>query len=291
MKSFESNMDVIEQEISELHKNGFLLPNESIKDISGSIYDSSIWAEVFWRRKESHESRDDPEIRFVFESDPEKILDIGSAYGRVLKKLVQEKQKYGSNAAIHGIELCQEFESYYKKYVRENESLREVKMMYGDFLTTKKIEKESYNVILLSMNTLPNIPVKEVEKWFNRVHDMLVDGGFWIFTTHKYRPSIINTGKEFSGDILVKCGEGPIINETFSFNVKKAYHGSTLVSYSRYSKLSRDHHLESSYLYKSTIEFFSLPFLDEIARKNSFKTVIRDDSSHSLVHVMQKMEQ
>ena len=96
----------IESELQKLHDSGFLMANESISNIRNDLHSSYFWADVFWRRRKNHANRYDPEIQFIFDSNPTTILEIGTAYGRVLNKIAIENEKQTKKAQLFGIEIC-----------------------------------------------------------------------------------------------------------------------------------------------------------------------------------------
>ncbi|MFW9997821.1 MAG: class I SAM-dependent methyltransferase [Candidatus Odinarchaeota archaeon] len=284
----DQKLEELEQELEQLREEGFLLPEEGIRIFNGNIYNSDFWAEVFWRRRERHSTREDPEIQHVFKKRPRNVLEIGSAYGRVLRKLAEMNEKTGSNASITGIELCSYFDSFFQQYSREHPVLNKTRMVYGDFFSSRELASNTYDVILLPMNTLPNFPFSMHPRLFKRVHVLLVDDGYWIFSSHKVSSAIYSTKAEYQGSILLEKKQGPIINEFYGFASQKTDYGARIVSYSRYTKLTRDHEKEQSFLFRSVVEFILPEIIDKLAREHHFKVAYRDDSSHSTVHVLQK---
>jgi len=79
----------VEDEIEILKNKKFLFDNENSKHIF-QLHTSRLWAEVFWRRKQRHNVRYDPEISFILQRQPKTILEIGAGYGRILKKIVEK---------------------------------------------------------------------------------------------------------------------------------------------------------------------------------------------------------
>ena len=275
----------IEDEISILKDNKILYETEDISDINHNAYSSKIWADAFWRRRKIHSNRYDPEIEVVLTHQPVKVLEIGSAYGRVTRKLI--------DSAIHtieisGIEFNPNFEKYTKIYAEIYPSLNSVNFMYGDFMDFQTSSDGKFNLILLPMNTFPGFPTDKLSNLFDSVkNNLLVDGKF-IFSTHKFPQNLDKyTEHSYGGELLVELKEGAIAGTFYRFPGYRTKNGYQSVSYSIYTRFDSAYIPKERVINRSISNFYLPEKLEEIVNNNGFEIHSIDISSHSDVYSLQ----
>ncbi len=281
-----------EKEVERLYRDQFLLPSDHVQDIYQDGYQHETWADVFWRRRFRHSHREDPELKFVFQTSPSNVLEIGAGYGRILQKLLEWKNKDTSAIAFTGIELCTYFQTYFLQYQNLFPSLQRVRMIFDNFLTTSAL-KDNYDVILLPMNTLANFPFVQLDSLFKTVHRYLTDEGLFLFSNYKITSSEqlikhINKDTEYSGDLLVDLGSGLLTAEYYDFPSTFTHYGAESITYICYSTFSREYALLKRSIFRSSTIFLLSDYLKQRLSANGFSVVINDDSSHSSVYGVMK---
>ena len=285
--------DEVESELQRLHDFGFLMENESISDIRNDLHSSEIWADVFWRRRKNHANRSDPEIQFIFDNNPKTILEIGTAYGRVLNKIAVENKKQTKEAKLFGIEICKQCKKYFQAYSKKHPLLENCNVLFDDFLKTNNVFQKQFDVIVLLMNTFPSFPILILEGLFSAVKKHLNPNGLWLFSTYKPKTTdkkynSENLPENHSGELLVELGEGIIAGEHYQFPAIKKDYGMQAITYSTYNRLTREYKLKERVIYRNTREFINPDNLKKIIRDNDFHIEFIDTSSHSAVYCLSK---
>ncbi len=283
--------DEIESELQRLYDFGFLMKNESISDIRSDLHSSELWADVFWRRRKNHAKRYDPEIQFIFDNNPKTILEIGTAYGRVLNKIAAENEKQTKKAKLFGIEICKHCKKYFQAYSKKHSLLENCNILFDDFLKTNNMYQKQFDLIVLSMNTFPSFPISMLEDLFSAVRKHLNPNGFWIFSTYKPKAAdnkynSENLRENHSGELLIELGEDIIAGEHYQFPAVKKDYGMQAITYSLYNRLTREYKLKEREIYRNIREFINPDDLKKIIRNNSFHIKSIDTSSHSAVYCL-----
>ena len=283
--------DVIESELQRLYDFGFLMKNESISDIRNDLHSSELWADVFWRRRKNHAKRYDPEIQFIFDNDPKTILEIGTAYGRVLNKITVENEKQSKKAKLFGIEICKNCKKYFQAYSKKHSLLEKCNVLFDDFLKTNNVYQKQFDLIVLPMNTFPSFPISMLEDLFSAVRKHLNPNGLWIFSTYKPKAADNKYNSEnlrgnHSGELLIELGEDIIAGEHYQFPAVKKDYGMQAVTYSLYNRLTREYKLKEREIYRNTREFINPDDLKKIIIDNDFHVKFIDISSHSAVYCL-----
>ncbi|MFX1285487.1 MAG: hypothetical protein ACFFB5_17750 [Promethearchaeota archaeon] len=279
--------DTIQEEYEELQKIQFLLPRDRISDIKFNFHETETWAKVFWRRRNNHAIREDPELPFVFQQNPSTILEIGAGYGRVLRKLIEGKKWHHDSMNFQGIDICTHFEPFFHLYRSEYPSLKHCDMIFEDFLTTSAFDETSFDVILLPMNTFPSFSFSTLDVLFEAVQNQLTENGIFLFSTYKIQkqlPTSLNRWSGHEGELLLELGMGVIAAEYYEFPAIKTEYGAQSVTYMCYNTFSRGYNLETREIYRHILYFVSQPILHELIESSGFSIKILDDSSHSLVY-------
>ncbi len=281
----------IESEIQKLHKFRFLMKNESISNIRNNLHFSEIWADVFWRRRKNHSKRYDPEIQFIFSKNAKTILEIGTAYGRVLNKIAVENEKQTIKAELFGIEICKYCNKYFQAYSKKHSLLENCNIIFDDFLKINKAYQRQFDVIVLPMNTFPSFPISMLGDLFSAIRKHLNPGGLWIFSTYKpkandnkYNPE--NLRENHSGELLIELGKDIIAGEHYQFPAVKKDYGMQAINYSSYNRLTLQYKLEEREIYRNIREFINPDDLKKIIRDNDFRIKFIDTSSHSAVYCL-----
>ncbi len=288
-----SPKDEIESELQRLHDFGFLLENESVSDIRNNLHSTEIWADVFWRRRKNHASRSDPEIQFIFDNNPKTILEIGTAYGRVLNKIAVENEKQANKAKLFGIEICKHCKKYFQDYSKTNSLLEDCSIYFDDFLKTKDVFQKQFDVIVLPMNTFPSFPISMLKDLFLAVRKHLNPKGLWLFSTYKPKTTDKNYNSEnlpenHNGELLVELSEDIIAGEHYQFPAIKKDYGMQAITYSTYNRLTREYKLKEREIYRNIREFINPDNLKKIISDNDFHIEFIDTSSHSAVYCLSK---
>ncbi|MHA2272535.1 MAG: class I SAM-dependent methyltransferase [Candidatus Hodarchaeales archaeon] len=273
----------LERELEQLSEMGLSLSLESAQNLS-RLHLSEIWAEIFWRRREQHATREDPELAHVFQTKSQRILEIGAAYGRVTRKIVELKEQLNSTSEIFGIELCPYFDRFFSQYSNEFSQLNQVQMIFDDFFSSQALDGHSFDVIVLPMNTFPSFPIDRLPQLFQRAFELLSPDGRFIFSTYKLAKGIHPVEAHHSAEIRVATGQGPIIGEFFQLPSQTTGYGARLVTYMHYTKLTQDHQKAKSYIFRTIQELIRHETLESMISDNGFAIVFCDDSSHSRVY-------
>ncbi len=280
----------IQKEISSLQRNEFLQTTDTIEKIKTNSYLTKIWADVFWRRRDSHKNRIDPEIPFIFEYNSTKILEIGAAYGRVLRKIAEG---VGSeNKEIVGIDVNDNFQLYFDLYKLKYPELQTSNILYDDFLTTSKLQNDYFDTIVLPMNTFPIVHPSNLETLFSKVKQHLKSDGLFIFSKNKFSSNKLldtmdkSTNNSHSGDLSVELGNNPIAMEFYDFGTEKMEYGAQRVNYAIYNEMTTNYQLISRELYRGVHYFFNDVWLQEKIVDFGFVVKSKDNQSHSIVYVL-----
>ena len=279
---------IYEKEISALRAHEVIFEEEDSHNISSKLHLSPTWADIFWRRRDSHASRPDPEIPFIFKNHPKNVLEIGSAYGRILRKILEYQSSLDNSPDISGIELCDSFSKYHELYKTANPVLNKAKLEFDDFFTTTKFSPNQFDVIILPMNTFPSFPYQTLDSLFERVLSLLTENGQFIFSTHKYeKVKSLNPGLKHGGTLQFEQSEDIIASEYFNFPLTKRDYGLQIVTYLLYNRFSRKYQLKKREIFRTIEEFIEPPLLKELINKNGFSIQSIDDSSHSSVYILE----
>ncbi|MHA1801868.1 MAG: class I SAM-dependent methyltransferase [Candidatus Heimdallarchaeaceae archaeon] len=150
---------------------------------------------VFGVKKTRHAGRLDPELPFIERLQPETVLEVGSAYGRVTRKILAlktQENSRGSSLKLTGLEINPHFQKYIALYSKEYPELSKAKFVFGDIFEARKVlPQELFDVVIILMNTVPNFPFDSLEDLFTSVYELLRKGGHFIFSVNN---------KEFSDD-------------------------------------------------------------------------------------------
>ncbi|MFX0209149.1 MAG: hypothetical protein ACFFDT_24410 [Candidatus Hodarchaeota archaeon] len=276
----------LEREFQQLSELCVSFSLDTIRNLD-YLHLSEIWAEVFWRRRKQHSTREDPELSYIFQTRPRRILEIGAAYGRVAQKIIELKEKIKIPAEIIGIEICPYFETFFHHYSKEYPALKQIQMIFEDFFVSQELEQQSFDIILLPMSTFPSFPIDVLPRLFQRTSELLSSDGLFIFSSYKISGEIQPVESQHLGEILVAKGQGPIIGEFFDLPSQSTPYGAKLVTYTQYTKLTQKHQKEQSYLFRTVRELIHQEALESIIQENSFQIVFLDDSSHSFVYGVQ----
>ena len=283
--------EMIEKEIEDLQLNKFLEPNDSFDDILTNHYDSKDWADAFWSRRFSHSRRPDPEVEIVFKTDPESILDIGSAYGRVLKKFCEEKEKQKLSTQIVGIERCQYHEENFKLFQKQEPLLNDVKLFFEDFFDSKQLKGKKFDVIVLSMNTFPEFGSIGIPMLFKTVKNYLNNTGRFIFSSPKYlddEPVDKLLKVDNSAQLILNEGEKPIILDVYTKKNILENGEIEKISYFVYYQFSDYYKERKKRIYRITGSILRKGQILQKIQDNGFIVEKVDDASHSFVFVCKK---
>lgn len=283
----------LQEELKLLSEKKFLLSNDNLNDINNDSYPHEIWADVFWRRRFRHARREDPELKYILKTNPSKVLEIGAAYGRVLRKLMEWEGIDTNLISFTGIEICKHFQSYFQRYQSQYPSLQRVEFIFDNFLTTSVFKENSFDIILLPMNTLANFSYNTFESLFKTVNRYLTEDGMFFFSNYKIPnkellDSYISRKQGYSGDLLLDLGSGLITAEYYDLPPLKTEYGAYSVTYICYSTFSRDYSLKKRELFRSITTFILPKPLKNIIAASGFSLEIFDDSSHSSVFGLAK---
>ncbi|PWI46622.1 hypothetical protein CEE45_15885 [Candidatus Heimdallarchaeota archaeon B3_Heim] len=283
----------LQKEFDLLYEKEFLLPGDKQQDIQINKHEHEIWAKVFWRRRFRHAKREDPELQFVFQQNPSTLLEIGAGYGRVLRKLVERNGGNKKMRSIQGIDICEHFAPYFHLYKTEYPSLRNVEMIYDNFLESQKLKENSCDIILLPMNTIPSFSIDLLKTLFITVGRYLTKDGMFLFSNYKIPDkervsALINRRQGHSGELLLELGSGFIAAEYYDLPARKTEYGAYNVTYARYNTFSRDNTLQKKELFRSQTEFILHQHLQKIIETCGLSIEIFDDTSHSFTYGLTK---
>lgn len=285
----------ISNEIELLKQMDFLNQEDSIDVIHEGFYQCSEWPEVFWRRRNLHAKRPDPEMPFIKNLKPRKVLEVGSAYGRVTRKIIallQEEDTPLSSMAVTGLELNPYFQEYTSLYSKEYPELLKAKFVYGSVFEVERVLPDvEYDVVVIPMNTVPNIPFEKLDDLFKNLKHVVNQDGHCIFSVHnrKFGDNKIVTPKDIlDGELLVERGKKSIASICYGFPIRKTVYGYSSIYYCIYFLLNREMCSEKRIITRSVTEFVNSNAMKEIITKNGFKIDFIDDKTFSRVYGIRK---
>ena len=281
----------IEIELNYLKSKKLLQPDDSIHDVLDNHNESKEWADGFWRRLTRHASRMDPEVEIVFESNPRSVLEIGAGYGRILKKLSQERAKRNLNTELVGIEKCTYLERYFKKFQANELFLANVNIFYDDFFHSTQLVGKQFDTIVLPMNIFPSFGPDELSLLFKSVKKYLTDEGQFIFTAYKIpedEPQEKLLNESYSGELLLDEGEGPIVLESYQFKKVLGHYGVEDINYLIYYRFNEYYLERKKYIYRKNGLLSRKEQIKQMVKENGFIITDINDKSHSLVFVCMK---
>ncbi|OLS24859.1 MAG: hypothetical protein HeimC3_17340 [Candidatus Heimdallarchaeota archaeon LC_3] len=273
------------KEVNILKSKKILHPDDSVENVLLNHGETKEWADVFWRRRYQHENRSDPEIDLVFETSPTSVLEIGTGYGRILKKLDKERQRKKLSTKLFGIERCKHMESYFLLFKKQQPSLSDVEIYYENFFRSKQFRKRKFDVIVLPMNTFPSFHSK-LDLLFRTVKNYLSEDGLFIFTSYKIPQNRTKEERrkgKYSGELLVEEEKKPILLEAFRFTETEGPYGIETVTYLIYYRFFEYYSIHKKYIYR--LEHFvpQKNQIEKIITENGYKVKFFNDESHSLV--------
>lgn len=208
----------ISKELEVLKERHFLEPEDSVNDIQTNHYETQIWADAFWQRRVSHATRPDPEIEAIFDYNPSSVLEIGAAYGRILKKLGEERAKRNmqTKTKLVGIEKCPYLEEYFNKFKKQENLDQDISILYDDFFNSTNLAGKKFDIIALTMNTFPEFGLEGIPLLFKTAEKYLSEHGRFMFSSYKLPDDfpVEKLLRERSSSELVHMeGKKPMINE------------------------------------------------------------------------------
>ncbi|MFW9854937.1 MAG: hypothetical protein ACFFFG_07740 [Candidatus Thorarchaeota archaeon] len=236
-------------EVEYLKKLNFLQPEDQDTSIQENLHHQAIWADVFWRRRHNHAKREDPELKFIFDRPVRQLLEIGAAYGRILRKIAHVNQKRPDKARLVGIEICSHFDRYFDVYREQHPVLNDVEILFDNFLTTTQLKTHSFDLILLPRNTFPSLPFKTLRTLFSVVKRVLCRKCIWIFSTYRISSKsvlleFIDKRGGFFSELLGDLGEEPIAAEYYTMKAQKTSYGARTITYMCYNSFTRGYKLK-----------------------------------------------
>lgn len=271
------------QQAEELKAKKFLQEHEDHSSLRTDLHHTKFWADSFWGRRDSHVRRLDPEIAHIKQLQPQSILEIGAAYGRIINKIIKEYPD--ETPELTGIDVCTHFAPYFDKYKQDNPHLEKVKMVYDDFFKTDKLGK--YDMIMLPMNTFPSFPKDTIKPLLETVREYLKPEGTFLFSTYKYPKDedayIREMKNNYHGGEFLAGQENHLIVELLRNKVIKQDYGIHGSSFQSINRVSRKYELLERAVFHTGTNWYNPSFLRSIIEKNGFKIQVWDDTSHSLV--------
>jgi phospholipid N-methyltransferase len=274
-----------DDEISILKDNKILHETENRNSINNNVYSLEIWADAFWRRRNNHAKRLDPEIDIVLSYSPSKVLEIGPAYGRVTRKLI-ETANYSME--LSGIELNQYFEKYTNIYAGTYPSLNSVNFIFDDFMEFRMESGREYDLIVFPMNTFPSFPIEKLSNLFDSVKYNLQEDGTFVFSTNKFPHNVDKYSEHsYGGELLVELKQDPIAGTFYTFPGIETEFGYQLISYSIYTRFDNVCIPKERIVNRSINNFYRPEILEQLINENGFIINSIDNSSHSSVYCLQ----
>ena len=218
-------------------------------------------------------------------------MEIGTAYGRVLNKIAVENEKQANKAKLFGIEICKHCEKYFQTYSKKHPLLENCNVLFDDFLKNSNVYQKQFDVIVLPMNTFSSFPISLLKELFPAVRKRLNPKGLWIFSTYKPKATdnkfnSRNSMGNHSGELLIELGKDIIAGEHYQFPAVKKDYGMQAITYSSYTRLTREYKLIEREVYRNIREFINPDDLKEIIGENNFHVNFVDTSSHSAVYCL-----
>ena len=269
-----------EQLLEKLIRIGFLSKNEGFEVIRGDLHYTKLWADAFWRRRFSHEKRVDPEIRIIKELNFQNVLEIGSGYGRIAYKVLEEYPETNYT----GIDVSPSFSKYHVEYSEKKK--HRMQLLHLNFF--KEDLEGKYDLILLPMNTLPTLPFQALVPLFDKVRTLLSDKGSFVFTTYKLPNQIEDMNltkftRNRSGELLID--EDRITIETYQLDLQMKEYGVKSTNVQLYHRLNNSYDKVERGIFWTQNEYVVTNIFDELILKSGLQFEV-DETDHSRVYTV-----
>lgn len=292
--SWDICMKQLDKDVSILRKANFLFPSENSEHFHTDLHFTKLWADVFWRRRHRfHSGRTDPELDHIVDFLPKSILEIGSAYGRILSKIADLLSRNDIKTKLTGVEICKEFQPYFDEFTRNQPSLNDIEIIYENFFTSSSLKLNSYDMIILPMNTFPSFAIAMFDRLLDRVKEYLTPDGVFIFSNYKIEKSDIQQliikeqVNRYSGEILLEDGSNKILSEYYTIEALTTKFGFFSRGYTSITRADTKFSIIERRIFRSQTNFVIDDFITKRIKKKGYKLLINDDSSHSRVYVLQ----
>lgn len=282
-------------EINILKEKGIFDEEDSVDAIHEVIYECPEWAEIFWRRRNQHTRRSDPEIPFIEKFNPKTVLEVGSAYGRVTKKILElqgEKEGKLSNLEVTGLEINPNFQNYLHKFTKAYPDLSKATFIFGSIFKTEEIFPETvFDIVVIPMNTVPNFPFTKLDTLFKNLRNIVKQKGHCIFSVHNHKignDAIQRQEDDLAGELLLEKGKKPIALVAYSFPLQRTHYGYSKKTYLIHHFLNHKICSERKIICRSVTEFVNSEILEDIITKNGFSIDFIDNKTFSKVYCIKK---
>lgn len=281
----------ISRELDILKAKKFLEPDDSINDIQTNHYETQTWADAFWQRRVSHATRPDPEIEVIFDYKPSSVLEIGAAYGRILKKLDEERAKRKIQTELVGIELCPYLEKYFIKFKEQENMDHDIIILYDDFFNSKKLKGRKFDIIALTMNTFPEFGPEGIPMLFRTAEKYLSEDGRFMFSSYKL-PDDFPVEKllreRSSSELVLEDKEHPIIHEFTELITLLASKEVKKVGYQVNYKFSNYYRTREKTIYRNIALLLRRSQIEQKIQENGFVLEEVRSDQYSYVFVCKK---
>ena len=236
-------MSDIANEVEFLKEFGFLPKDTKTEEILLGSYSFPEFAEIFWRRRNSHAKRPDPEIKHIKKAGQQTILEIGCAYGRFTRKILEIDNAH--SLRVTGIELIKEFESFKNIYMDDYPTLEGCRFVYDSILNAKLHFKEGeFDLIVIPMHTFENFTIGFIEELMQIISYLLAFNGVFLFSVNKKRGIEEEKAwffyEDYSGELQVEKNKDPIASVAYSYPATKKEYGFQTLQYVVYYFMNRD---------------------------------------------------
>ncbi len=236
-------MSDIPLEIEFLKKIAFLPKDTKPEGIILGSYSFPEFAEIFWRRKKQHARRPDPEIEHIKKANVKNILEIGCAYGRFTRKILEISQDH--QISVTGIELIKEFVTYKNLYKEEFPDLDSCRFIYDSILNAKQyFKEEEFDLIVIPMHTFENFTIGFIKELLEIISYLLTFSGIFLFSVNRKRGLEERKTwffhESYSGELQVEKNKDPIASIAYSYPGEEKEYGYQTVHYAVYYFMNKE---------------------------------------------------
>ncbi|MHA2253954.1 MAG: class I SAM-dependent methyltransferase [Candidatus Kariarchaeaceae archaeon] len=282
---------LLNSEFVELNKIGILAKTDSISDIVHGTYLYENWAEHFWRRRKSHARRPDPEVTFVEKANPRTVLEVGCAYGRFTRKILElnGKRSQQDQIAVTGIEINPQFEQFQKLYSEEHSILQNGTFLFDNILNCDKLfPKHSFDVVVIPMHTFPNFGIDFIKQLLPKLRYLLSPDGQCIFSTNKTLRNINNpeslSQDDYSGSFDLEKGKPPKASIVYTFPAQKKDFGYRRIYYIIYYSFNTVMDTTERIITRSIDDIILPDKLEKLIKEFNFNINYIEEEQFSMVY-------
>lgn len=171
--------------------------------------------------------------------------------------------------------------------------LTKTKTVFGKIFDSENLfEKESFDLIIIPMNTFPAFSYENVKKLFPILYSLLQPGGKLLFSARPERVnekySLTMNENDYNADWKVEKNNYSIASITYTFPGKKTSYGFRNVYYRTYNVFDKYLNLLSRTIIRNEQDFITHEKLHDVFNKYAFSILTSKVEKFSHIYILQK---